>query len=274
MWSDTMLTPNSISLTCFVFLLIVGWIRHLPQPRRLQASVFGLAGIGLIILQRWGSQHLSESLTSIVADWLPAILMLLIYWQAGRIVRQPCARLQAYLHSMDLALFKRLSPVIPKRRFQTYISNIQELAYLFCYPLVPFGVVILYLSHMRNSIEHYWTAVLLAACLCYVATIFFETLPPRSIPAGYDFPLSSGRVRNLNLLITRYVSIQINTFPSAHVASGGAAALVLLRFAPAAGWCYLLIAGGIAAGAITGRYHYILDVLFGALIAVAAVLVT
>jgi len=269
-----MLTPISISLTCFLFLLIMGWLRPVPQARRLQASLLGSTGLALIMLQYWGYRRLSGSFMSVVADWLPAIFMLLIYWQAGRIVRKPNERLQSFLHNTDIALFGKLSPIIPRSKYRTYISNVQELAYLFCYPLVPLGVVVLYLAHMRNNIAHYWTAVLLAACFCYVTTIFFETLPPRALPPGYGFPLSSGWVRNLNLWIVRFVSIQINTFPSAHVASGGAAALILLRFAPHAGILYLLIAGGIAAGAITGRYHYILDVILGALIAVAAFLLT
>jgi membrane-associated phospholipid phosphatase len=269
-----MLTPNGISLTCFIFLLIVGWMRRVPPPRRLQASWFGIAGIGLIFLQYWGVRHLPDTIMSIVADWLPGILMVLVYWQAGRLVRKPNLRLQAFLHNADLKLFKKLSFLIPGAKSQAFISNLQELAYLFCYPLVPLGVAILYLAHMRNGIERYWTTVLLAACFCYVTTIFSETLPPRAIPTGYDFHLSSGPVRSMNLLIVRHVSIQTNTFPSAHVASAGAAALVLMRFAPLPGFCVLFIAGGIAAGAITGRYHYILDVLIGAVIAVAAVLLT
>ena len=269
-----MLTPNGISLTCFIFLLLVGWTRRLPKGRRLQASMFGFTGLSLILLQHWGSRYLPQTFMSIAADWLPAILMVLVYWQAGRLVREPNTRLQSFLHNADLALFERFSFLIPGARPQVFISNLQELAYLFCYPLVPLGVVVLYLTHMRNGIEPYWTAVLLAACFCYVTTIFFETLSPRVIPAGYDFHLSSGPIRSLNLLIVRYVSIQINTFPSAHVASSGAAALVLMRFAPVPGFWVLLIVGGITAGAVTGRYHYILDVLLGAVIAIAAFLLT
>jgi len=269
-----MFTPNGICLTCFLSLLIVGWMRHLPKPRSFQASLFGFAGIGLILLQHWATAHLPETFMSIVADWLPAILMVLVYWQAGRLARGPNLKLQAYLHNMDRKLFERLLPFIPGVGLQANISNLLELAYLFCYPLVPLGVVILYFAHKRIGVEQYWTTVLLAACFCYVTTIFFEMLSPRAIISGSDFHPSSGRIRSLNLLIVRYVSIKTNTFPSAHVASAGAAALVLMRFAPVAGFCVLVVAGGIAAGAISGRYHYILDVLLGAAIALAAALLT
>jgi membrane-associated phospholipid phosphatase len=269
-----MLTPNRISLICFIFLLVVGWGRSLPRWRRIQASLFGFAGIVLILLQRWGAGHLPATFISVVADWLPALLMLLVYWQAGRLVREPNVSLQAYLHNTDRVLFKMLSPLMSGTRLHAFLSNFLELAYLFCYPLVPIGVAILYFTHMRNGLEQYWTAVLSSACFCYVATIFSETLSPRAIPAAFDFHLSSGRIRALNLLIVRYASIQINTFPSAHVAAAVAAALVLMRFAPVAGLSFLFISAGIAAGAVAGRYHYILDVVLGAAIAVVAVLLT
>jgi membrane-associated phospholipid phosphatase len=68
----------------------------------------------------------------------------------------------------------------------------------------------------------------------------------------------------MNLFILKHGSIQLNTFPSAHVASTAAVSLVLIHLVPAVGLVFLLISASIALGAVVGRYHYALDVIFGA----------
>jgi hypothetical protein len=78
----------------------------------------------------------------------------------------------------------------------------------------------------------------------------------------------------MNLFILRHASIQLNTFQSAHVASTVAASLVLLQAAPAVGAAFLLVSLSIAAGAVLGRYHYTLDVVLGALCALAMYLLS
>ncbi|HSU88832.1 MAG TPA: phosphatase PAP2 family protein, partial [Terriglobia bacterium] len=65
-----------------------------------------------------------------------------------------------------------------------------------------------------------------------------------------------------------HISIQANTFPSGHVAASLAVALELLAHTTVAGVIFLVLALCIAAGAFFGRYHYGIDVLLGALLAV------
>jgi membrane-associated phospholipid phosphatase len=67
-------------------------------------------------------------------------------------------------------------------------------------------------------------------------------------------------------------SIHAISFPSAHVASAFAIALVLLHYAPATGVIFLVLAVLISLGAVVGRYHYALDVLLGAATALAVFL--
>ena len=71
----------------------------------------------------------------------------------------------------------------------------------------------------------------------------------------------------MNLWILKYGSIQAISFPSAHVASALAVSLVLLRFVPIAGLVFLVISFWIAVAAVIGGYHYAIDVLLGAAMA-------
>src|SRR3989449_7579192 len=68
----------------------------------------------------------------------------------------------------------------------------------------------------------------------------------------------------------RKCELHANTFPTGHVAASLAVALELLSHVPPAGFLFLLLSIAIAAGAFWGRYHYGLDVLLGALLAVAS----
>jgi membrane-associated phospholipid phosphatase len=68
------------------------------------------------------------------------------------------------------------------------------------------------------------------------------------------------------------MSHRLNTFPSGHVAVSAAAALAVLGVWSPAGILLALLAGGIAAGAAAGGYHYVIDVVLGLAIAVATTL--
>jgi mono/diheme cytochrome c family protein len=59
-----------------------------------------------------------------------------------------------------------------------------------------------------------------------------------------------------------------NTFPSGHVAIALAAAVSTLAVAPRAGIGFLILAVGILIGSVTGRYHYSIDALTGAMVGV------
>ena len=74
--------------------------------------------------------------------------------------------------------------------------------------------------------------------------------------------------------LLRRVSHELNTFPSGHVAVATAVALTVFPVSRAAGGVFLILAIGIAAGAAVGRYHYRVDVIAGALVGIAAALIS
>jgi membrane-associated phospholipid phosphatase len=80
-------------------------------------------------------------------------------------------------------------------------------------------------------------------------------------------------VRALNVFVLDRVSHQLNTFPSGHVAVTFVAAVGVCSVSPAAGLAVGALVAAIAAGALAGRYHYVIDVLLAFVIgAVALVL--
>jgi membrane-associated phospholipid phosphatase len=142
---------------------------------------------------------------------------------------------------------------------------------------VPLGLAALYVSGRRAHVDFFWLVVLTATYLCYAITPFFPAMPPRDALKAASFAADSlpadpaagaqNRGRRFNRWLQEWGSIHAISFPSAHVASALAVSLVLLRWMPVTGSCFLAGAVLIAIAAVAGRYHYLLDVLLGAVVA-------
>ncbi len=258
---------DTVTLAALLFLVVVGWLRRISPKQQRQIIGLALLGTALIATTQSLSKFFPASAKA-VGDWLPCLLLLIVYWQAGRFFGTPNEKLQAWLLEFDR---KRLGTLLDHWAHKwntTWIGTYFELAYLFCYALIPIGVGVLYWAKLRSAIDVYWATVLPASYLCYLIVPFAQTLPPRLLHCSESAPQTKLKIRSFNLFILRHASIHLNTFPSAHVASTVGASLVLMRFVPAVGVIFLLVALSIAAGAVVGRYHFALDVIFGAMLSV------
>ena len=255
------LSPLFLSL-----FIALAWLRPLTRRQRAAATVVGLCGIVAAILIPMAQQALFPQL-AILRDLLPAPLMVLAYRQTGFLLGASNERLQARLETVDRKLFGDISGDGTGRQGGNWVRGYLEGTYLFCYLMIPLGVCVLYLLKMPLYVGQYWMVVLSASYLCYVSTVFFQTMPPRVLLRDPYFGARPNKIRVLNLFIIRRASIGWNSFPSSHVAGSVAAGLALLRFAPVAGVIFLWLSLSIAVGAVAGRYHYALDAFTGAALA-------
>ncbi len=258
---------DTVTAAALLFLVVAGWLRPISPRQRRQITALGLLGAALIAA-RLALSTRSPLTASVIGDWLPCLLMLIVYWQAGRFFGNPHQTLQGHLIEFDRRWIGALLDRWTRQWNATWAGAYFELAYLLCYALIPCGVAVLYRTHHRGAVDHYWATVLPASYLCYLLIPFAQTLPPRLLPGAGSAPSAkpNSKIRSFNLYILRRASIQLNTFPSAHVAATVAASLVLIAWVPAVGFLFLLIALSIAAGAVLGRYHYALDVILGILL--------
>ena len=111
---------------------------------------------------------------------------------------------------------------------------------------------------------------MLAELASYATLPWVQTRPPRALDDQMIIATRHVAVRRLNEFILRHGSVQVNTFPSGHAAGALATALAVAAVSPAAGWAFGVLALGIVAGSIVGRYHYAADSVAGLLVAVAA----
>jgi len=212
---------------------------------------------------------------SVVRDWLPAALVLLVYWQAGEFFMQVNQRFQDRLERIDARMAAPLLHWLARSYLGKWTAAYLELAYLLCYPMIPMSIGTLYLLRLARHADSFWIVVLVSTYLSYGMLPFLQTLPPRMLAEPWLEPLPLSPVRRFNLWILRHASIHANTFPSAHVAASTAAALVLASLAPwPTGLLFLAIAAGITLGTFAGRYHYSADAVVGSAVAVIVFIVT
>jgi membrane-associated phospholipid phosphatase len=228
----------------------------------------------IVELGRFSAAFLSPGHLSILRDCLTLALFLVPYWQAGEFFLQPNLKIQNRLLAFDRWLLPGIAARSGTER--TAVGFLLEVAYLFCYPLVPLGLLAMYSAGLREKVGGFWFVVLVSTYICYVFTPFVPAFPPRSLmceQADACAPMKdTNKGRIFNGWILKHGSIHAISFPSAHVASAFAIALVFLRYALPVGVVFLMVAILISLAAVVGRYHYVLDVLLGAATALAVFL--
>jgi PAP2 superfamily protein len=264
----TMRKAEWISLVAFSFFIIASWLRPLTNQRRIAIAAIGATGVILITALQFADQFIPRFAVLVARDWLPVALMPMVYWQAGCFSNRVNKSFQASLQRLDKKLLSSWMPNLAAKPSYRWVAVSLELAYLSCYVLVPMGLGVLYLAGLRRHNIEYWSVVLLATYPCYAFTAFVQTHPPRLLEP-YSADTVTGKIRRFNLWIVRWLSIQLNTFPSAHVTATLGSSLVLLHFVPSIGLAFVLVSIGIAFGAVLGRYHYAADVLLAAALTVA-----
>src|SRR5580704_3400647 len=270
-----MRTSEWIQIGFAIVLAAAAWIqpffgRPLPVRRRVNITLFALVPLVAVMLARATASFLPPLYVSTLRDWLTVALFLVPYWQTGQFFQTPNHRIEERLLAFDRRLMPRTAGTSGTSR--TGLGLILEIAYLFCYPLVPLGLLSLYAAGQRSHVASFWLVVLIATYLCYAITPFVPAYPPRDLASSQPTPARTGKARVFNRWILKHGSIHAISFPSAHVASTFAVSLVLLRFAPLLGAVFLFVSVWISLGAVVGRYHYALDVLLGAATALAVFL--
>lgn len=253
----------------FVYLLLPIWVSASRRARlTLTAWVLALAG-GVAALS-WAPDGAPWPT---VRDWAPGLYLLAGYWLPGRLFTAPNERLERWLLAVDQ---RWLGPqaVVTNVRLPSIVRDYLELTYLLCYPLVPIAFSLLYFfaddeRSLTSIADNFWSVVLLAVFLCYGLLPWVPTRSPRALPSGAAIAWSS-RIRRLNLMVLNHASIQVNTFPSGHVAAALASALAVGQVLPTPGIILGVLSLSIALAAVLGRYHYTADVVLGALAAVVA----
>lgn len=264
-----------IEISVFTFFAALAFVCEVLPGRRAKVLTITATGLSATLAGAFVIPLLLPPLAaSVVRDWLPAALVLLVYWQAGAFFVRMNQQAQSRLNAFDRAVVPPIARWMNRSAAGAFVATYFELSYLFCYPMVPFSVGTLYVLRLGEYADYYWQVVLTATYISYAALPFIQTMPPRAFEEPWLEPLPASAIRRFNLWILRNASIHANTFPSAHVAASAASALVLTTLAPPiVATVFVILAIGIAFGTFMGRYHFAADAIAGAAVALLAFLI-
>jgi membrane-associated phospholipid phosphatase len=197
----------------------------------------------------------------VLLQWiLPPAVLLLGYWVSGLLFAAPMPRVERLLETVDRALgIDRLAAGAP-----TWIANLLEIAYVAVYPVVPFALAIHLLTSAEPDADRFWTVILVTDFICFGVLPWVQTRPPRALRRADPW---RSCVRAANLALLGRTSIQVNTFPSGHVAEALAAALLVADAPWPLAAAVATMAVCISVGAVLGRYHYAMDAVAGIVVA-------
>jgi hypothetical protein len=259
-------TYEWIAIVYFLYLIGAAAGFRGPAPIR-RARVASLSFLMLGVIGAVAT--IDASWTRAARPWLPIVYIVVAYWLPSRLVTRTNKAFEDKLSAWDrLPVVSRLANF--RTRAPVAVLEILELAYLFCYPMVPAGFMALELTGQTTGADadRFWTTVLGAALPCYGTLPWLPTRPPRVLEIAETVAARSVRVINASVL--RSASVGWNTFPSGHAAASVATALAIGARAPVAGAVFGLFAAGICIGSVTGRYHYAADAAAGVLLGAAA----
>jgi membrane-associated phospholipid phosphatase len=232
-------------------------LRGLSSKRRLGAAGAALAGLAATLLAA------ATPVGSFLHEWLlPPSVLLIAYWSSGCLFVSAMPRVErAFLDVDRVFRVRELAGMMA-----TGVAEILELAYVGVYVLIPIALALQLAFAPDADSDRFWTVILLVDFVCFAMLPWIQTRPPRALELRDPWS-SSVRAHNLRLLGA--TSIQVNTFPSGHAAEALAAALLVTSAPTPIVILMFLAALAVAAGAVLGRYHYLVDAVSGWLVAIA-----
>jgi hypothetical protein len=239
----------------FLYIAAVALVRATGATRsRMRAGIVATAGLLLSLLTAWVANFWVRDF------FLPSILLLVGYWASGLLWIGPMPRIEAALGAIDRVL--RVPQLA--RRLPGPICELLEVAYFSVYGLIPLAFFVHLAWSPAPNAERFWTVILVSDYVCFAMLPWIQTRPPRALERDFSW---RSAFRGLNERLLGQVSIGANTVPSGHAAEGLALAL-LLADAPAPIAAWMGVHGlAISAGAVLGRYHFLLDAIAGWIVA-------
>ncbi len=197
--------------------------------------------------------------------FLPLVLLPLLYWELPRLNQ---VLVDGYLDPIVLGWEGTLFPGNPARtlaeRFDWLVlSELLHISYLAYYLIIYLPPCLLWVLGRRDEAAASVFFVTAAFTVCYLIFLAFPVEGPRYGGVGPQ-GVVEGPVRALTLTILQGGSSRGTAFPSSHVAVALTQALFLWRVVGSWGKVVLPLALLLALGAVYGGFHYAVDTLAGA----------
>lgn len=257
----------------FLYTSILALALDLPRPIPAITVTLNLMVIASYLYAVWADSLRRGMLLGVIRDWFPLLLTLLAYREMGWFA----PRTHTYYYEkawivIDRWVLYRAGLKSAVESLGPLLPAILEVSYSLVYALAPFSVAMLYVYRKRERCEIFLSTFVLGVLMAYAQFPLWPSEPPRAVFAGEDLPAYLTVFRKFNLWLLGGYGIHTSVFPSAHVSGALSCALGMRLALPEKPWVWrllLVLAMLIATATVYGRYHYFVDAMAGAAIALA-----
>jgi membrane-associated phospholipid phosphatase len=257
----------TLAYLIFTTTLIIVCRQNIPRWADLFVIHLGLTA--MIIGLAYARKH-SFPVLSPLSLWYPTLLFLFFFEEIGLTVHAIFPGwFDEYLIKADYALFG-VHPTVWIEQFSNYwLNEYMQLVYT-SYFLLTIGLgAYLWIIGRREDFAVFLASTCAAYYLCYVIFVIFPIESPHhTLRHLQQVELTGGPFTAFINWIEKHGRVHGGAFPSAHVAGSVVVLISAWRFARRAGYWLTPLVLSICVATVYGRYHYVMDVFAGILMAV------
>jgi membrane-associated phospholipid phosphatase len=206
---------------------------------------------------------------SFISHWYPPFLFLFFFEEVGLTVHAIFPGwFDEYLIKADYALFS-VHPTVWLEQFSSYwLNEYMQLVYTSYFLLtIGFGAY-LWIRGKREQFAIFIASTCVAYYLSYVIFVLFPIESPyHTLRHLQQIELTGGPFTAFINLIEKHGRVHGGAFPSTHVAGATTVLFSAYRFARPVGYWLTALVFSICVSTVYGRYHYVVDVFAGILMA-------
>lgn len=240
--------------------------RVLSWPALLLANLISLVSVFLCVRNSGVSPT-----WSFLHDWYPLAMPIVTFEEVSRLSLIFRNNWQDhYILAWESRFFHTAPTVWLGQHGSPWITELIEVGYFSYFVLLMIVAGVFYARKMSVPFRQVMDASVLSYMLCYVVFLVFPSEgPAHTLRAQQDFPLPSGGPFHWAvLLIQKRAGVHGNAFPSAHVAAGVVTLIFAWRYTPKLALALTPLVLLLCVGAVYDRYHYVSDVVAGAVVGI------
>jgi membrane-associated phospholipid phosphatase len=230
------------------------------------------AGLALVMVAVHREDRLAPALQFVV-NFYPMAFVPLLYESLGPLIlaARPTA-MDSMLIAADRALFGTDPTVWLQRFIHPFLTDLFFVSYL-AYYFIAIAVGVVIWMRDRAVARRFIFTLTLAYVLSYAGYFAVPALGPRAALAGsHGVPLETTAVsRAISSTLDQLENTKCDVFPSGHTMIAVIVMIVAYQRARDTFWWLLPVATGLVISTVYCRFHYVVDVIAGTILAVIAV---
>ncbi|GAB4335331.1 MAG: phosphatase PAP2 family protein [Candidatus Abyssubacteria bacterium] len=275
--AQLVLPSDIINLSFFLLLLLISLVfaDRVSNWLVLAFLYSGMLIVGCALI--WLYRGNPSARTVIPRRWFPLAFVIIAFFSIGEMVHHVLPYdIDSELIALDYAVFGVHPTVYLSRFLNPYLVDVLQICYasFFFLPVIVGGN--LYFRGKMSEFEIFAAGVCLGFYASYIGNLLFPASgPSQTLTALHPFPVEGkwvgSFIREVLFVLEPY---RWDCFPSGHVEVTLVTITYCWRFARRLFWWMLPVATGLIISTVWLQYHYVADVVAGAVLAVAVVLVT